>query len=359
MRVKMKIKKLFWLGLIFSSITQAQEDFSFFPLSQHYSSCQMRLLADQSIQISFSVNFKKNLFDLKNIDTHRFMKISPSKLSLYLFFYHLDGSPDHHINLSGIQNISFNGMTEFYITPYINNMYQVILKKNPEFSSEQYHVQLTLLPNTLKRLSVGIAIGAILKDSHQKKWHLIDHQGISFGASGQSCEPFYPKNPQVPVPLKIDPKFKLSSTLWKLKKVNLDKLREKTDSGTGLKAEFMNTTQNKFCVNYVSLGTVARKYRVSARNQNGLDITGQFFQLKEEKENQLIHYKMDFYHEGPTKNDFSLPNGHQQIHLKKNDENPITQMCWAPDITLFSSESTDQGNYSDVLHFVITPYLEE
>lgn len=59
MRVKMKIKKLFWLGLIFSSITQAQEDFSFFPLSQHYSSCQMRLLADQSIQISFSVNFKK------------------------------------------------------------------------------------------------------------------------------------------------------------------------------------------------------------------------------------------------------------------------------------------------------------
>ncbi len=65
---------------------------------------------------------------------------------------------------------------------------------------------------------------------------------------------------------------------------------------------------------------------------------------------------MDFYHEGHTKNDFSLPNGHQQIYLKKNNENHITQIYCAPDITLFSRESTKKVNYSDVLYFIITPY---
>ncbi len=223
-----------------------------------------------------------------------------------------------------------------------------------KFDTSHYYVSFKTHANALKNIRIGATVGGVLHSSG-KQYSLLSSNGVSFSPSGNQCEPFDPQANMAPSALKFDPKFRLANATWQLKSIDLDNLLDKTAGGRGLHAPLINSATNRFCISYRAIGIQNTNYRISASNRNGLAPNNQHFQLKENKGNNIINYKVVLKSDEYTNSDFSLPRNKKSIQLKADNHTGEEQMCWSPKIRLYPTDTTDKGSYSDTLNFTITP----
>ncbi|HDL7825375.1 TPA: hypothetical protein PXP39_003361 [Yersinia enterocolitica] len=333
-----------------------------------YERCSVKLLDDNSVEVSFYAQFNPVytlsskpeekvvlvLGELLNISPNdaKHIKFNPHRALLSLYFYHADGTRDSTIQLNNISDISLNGI----ITSGSNENAQRIQFNSRllPLLSGGYDVSFKIPANTLKNISIGATIGG--EFSYKGQSHsFLSAEGVSFSSDGKRCERFYPQADLAPEALKIDPKFRMDSAVWQLKTLDLDELLDNTANNRGWPTQIINAGNNRFCINYRSIATRNTQYMISATNINGLASNNQHFQLKEQQGNNFINYMVKLNSNDNAGADFEFPKDTKYINLKSDDNQVISDMCWEPNITLFSTENTDKGSYSDTLNFTITP----
>ncbi|MFQ6247146.1 hypothetical protein ACLMPP_22090 [Yersinia enterocolitica] len=334
----------------------------------HSHQCSVNLLDDNSVEVSFVVQqptltfapiFQRDMAKLLKIPQHDAQHIifNPNSARLSLYFYHADGMRDSFIRLSDIRNLLFNGIAPDLLnskknTQEIQFNSQSLIYSDDSSSSK---VSFNIPANTLTNISIAAAVGGELK--YKGKSHsFLSSQGVSFSSDGTLCRSFYPQADIAPEALKIDPKFRMDSAIWKLAPLDLDELLDKTANNRGLPALFNPSKNNRFCLNYRSIATRNNQYMISANNDNKLSPNNQYFQLKEAEGNNFINYKVELRSNENAGADFELPKDKKYIQLKSDDNQARSNMCWEPNITLFSTDTTDKGSYSDTLNFTITPF---
>ncbi|WP_032814891.1 hypothetical protein [Yersinia mollaretii] len=354
---------------------------------KNYTNCSVKLLDDSSVEVSFQVNLadymlnnphnekegeeqeegweykegwehRQRLKELFKLD--KFIPLSPNHALLSLYFYHTDGSPNTTIQLSNINNLTLNGSSP----KHTSNRTQEIRFENGSapFSNTHYSVSFTVAPNALKSIRIGATVGGILiADATEQEYPLLSSKGVSFSPTGHQCEPFDPQSGIAPQPLKVDPKFRLTSGVWQLKTLDLDYLLEalaahgKLTTARGLHVLLVNPTASRFCLSYRSIGIENTRYMIKASNRNGLSANNKHFQLKENTGNNTINYQVRMKNAENREVNFELPKEQKFIKLRNNN-NDTEQMCWSPKIRFYGTDTTiDKGSYSDTLNFTITP----
>ncbi|ELI8099178.1 TPA: hypothetical protein PXN07_002267 [Yersinia enterocolitica] len=335
--------------------------------STHSDSCSVNLLDDNSVEVSFVVRqptltftliFQRYMAKLLKIPQHDAQNIifNPNSARLSLYFYHADGMRDSSIKLSNIRNLLFNGIAPDLLNSKENtqeiqfNSQLLIYSDEPPTAKVSFNVPAHILTN----ISIAATVGGEFKYKDQSH-SFLSSQGVSFSSDGKSCRGFNPQADIAPEALKIDPKFRMDSAVWQLKTLDLDELLDKTTNNRGLPTQIINAAKNRFCLNYRSIATRNTQYMISATNINGLAPNNQHFQLKEPEGNSFINYKVELRSNENARANFELPKDRKYIQLKSDNNQVMSNMCWEPNITLFSTDSTDKGSYSDTLNFTITP----
>ena len=333
----------------------------------HSHSCSVNLLDDNSVEVSFVVRqptltfapiFQRDMAKLLKIPQHeaKYIIFNPNSARLSLYFYRADGTLDSSIRLSDIRNLLFNGIAPDLLSSKKNTQEiqfnsQSLIYSDGQSSSK---VSFNIPANTLTNISIAAAVGGELR--YKGKSHsFLSSQGVSFSSDGTSCMSLYPQTDIAPEALKIDPKFRMDSAVWQLKTLDLDELLDKTTNNRGLPTQIINAAKNRFCLNYRSIATRNTQYMISAKNINGLAPNNQHFQLKEPEGNSFINYKVELRSNENVGADFELPKDKKYIQLKSDNNQVMSDICWEPNITLFSTDTTDKGSYSDTLNFTITP----
>ncbi|MDA5536595.1 hypothetical protein HB976_16670 [Yersinia mollaretii] len=329
-----------------------------------YSNCSVKLLEDNSVDVSFQANLADNLFYTKDAGIHldrwkklfkldRAIPLSRHNALLSLYFYHADGSPNTNIQLSDINHLTLNGSSP----KNASNSIQEIRFENGSipFNMTHYSVSFNVSANALKSVRIGATVGGILiAHSTKQEYPLFSSTGVSFDPTGHQCASFDPQSGIAPQALKVDPKFHLVSAVWQLASLDLDHLIKNTSEGQGLDAPMISPQANRFCINYRAMGTQDTRYMISASNKNGLSTSTQHFQLIEESGSNVINYHVELEDHGNSKTSISLPKERKFIQLKSSNGG-MEQMCWSPRILAYSTKTTDKGSYSDTLNFTITP----
>ncbi|WP_186380306.1 hypothetical protein [Yersinia mollaretii] len=325
---------------------------------KNYSNCSAKLLDDNSVEVSFQANM---------VDTGK-QEDPPVPLSrhdalLSLYFYHADGSPNTAIQLSDISHLTLNGSSP----KSVNNSVQEIrfnFKDSTPVNERHYSVSFIVSPNALKSIRIGATVGRIVTTyatNNNKKYPLLSSKGVSFSPTGHQCQPFDPQSGIAPQPLKVDPKFRLTSGVWQLKTLDLDYLLEalaahrKLTTARGLHVLLANPTASRFCLSYRSIGIENTRYMIKASNRNGLSANNKHFQLKAATGNNTINYQVRMKNAQNREVNFELPKEQKFIKLRNNNHD-TEQMCWSPKIRFYGTDTTiDKGSYSDTLNFTITP----
>ncbi|CNL52689.1 hypothetical protein [Yersinia aleksiciae] len=369
----MNIKnKYFFMGtlLLILSPTVMAAPYFYNDYVKNYSNCSVKLLDDNSVEVSFQANLADNLFNLQNAGRHlgRWKELIKLRKSvpmpalnrhnalLSLYFYHADGSPDLNIQLSHISNLTLNGA---FPRNSNNNIQEIRFNSgSAPFNRTHYSVSFKVAANALKSIRIGATVGGVLiGHSTKQEYPLLSSKGVSFSPSGNGCEFFDPQSGITPPALKVDPKFQLISGAWQLKPVDLDHLLDHivVDPPTPLHIQLVNPRASRFCISYRSLGVENNSYMIKATNLNGRSTNSQYFQLREKAGNNSINYKVRMKNTENADTDFELPKDQKFIKFK-NSNNDTEQMCWSPKIRLYGTDTTiDKGSYSDTLNFTITP----
>ncbi|AIN14396.1 alpha-related fimbriae major subunit [Yersinia pseudotuberculosis] len=335
----------------------------FYPLANKYSNCNVTLLEDNSVAVSFDVTLIDDLFETdrgphlqrwkKIIGTQQDVLLVQNNALLFLYFYHADGSADFSIRPGDIQNMSLNGIP---VQEIDYNLQEARFVSTHAFSNQSYHVSFNITANALKHIRMGATIGGVLH-SEGVSYSVRSPQGVAFNQSGNQCEFFDPTTEIAPShALYIEPKFRLGSAIWQLKSLDLDHLLDSTADNHGLHAPLVNGPANRFCIHYPAIGTQNRRYMISASNLNGLAESSRYFQLKDNQGEHIINYKVTLKNHEDSEADFSLPKEKKFIQLKSDTSSGgEAQMCWSPRIRVYSTDTTDKGHYTDTLNFTITP----
>ncbi|HHL2501799.1 TPA: hypothetical protein ACQ301_003902 [Yersinia enterocolitica] len=355
-----------------------------------YQQCSVKLLDDNSVEVSFNVwpsptskqwiaataprLLDKNLEDREhylkdqeknqvlalrtlgeelNISSNdtKHIKFNLHRVLLSLYFYHADGTRDLTIQLNNISDISLNGIPP---SGSNENTQGIQFNRRSLLPSDYYNVSFKIAANKLNNINIAATVGGELSYKGQL-YSLLSSDGVSFSSDGKSCRGFNPQADIAPEALKIDPKFRMDSAVWQLKTLDLDELLDKTTNNRGLPTQIINAAKNRFCLNYRSIATQNTQYMISATNINGLAPNNQHFQLKEPEGNNFINYKVELRSNENARANFELPKDKKHIQLKSDNNQVMSDMCWEPNITLFSTDTTNKGSYSDTLNFTITP----
>lgn len=368
MNVKYKTV-LMGLMLLILQPTAIASPYFYDGIVERYSDCSLQLLDDNSVKVSFNVNMVSKLFGLEsrhrvalakliNIPNEEVKNVSlhSRKALLSLYFYNADGSPNLNININHLHNIVLNSAR---FDNSSDNIREIKFYNPWEFSNEHssYNVSFTVKANTLKYIRIGATVGGELVTGgvDKPKYPLLSSKGVSFGPLGNQCLPFDPQQNAAPQALKVDPKFRLASTVWQLQSIDLDHLLDNTTDTSGLYVPLKNGTANRFCISYRAMGVQSTRYMISASNLNGLSNSNQHFQLKEKNGKSFINYGVRLKNNDNTQTSFTLPKHKKFIQLKTNEYTGEEQMCWSPKIRLYRTDTTDKGSYSDTLSFTITP----
>ncbi|WP_227739245.1 hypothetical protein [Yersinia artesiana] len=336
----------------------------------NYNQCSIKLLDDNNVEIYFQTQGLSFMdgsglapvgaaYALKEngikVDGDYFgkklIKISPNRVFLSFYFYHADGTRDSTIQLNEISNISLNGI----IPSGSKENAQEIQFDNQSLSlSNNYNVSFKISANKLNNISIAATVGGEFSYKEQS-YSVLSSKGVSFSPDGTQCRDFDPQADIAPEALKIDPKFRMDSAVWQLKTLDLDELLDNTANNRGLPTQIIDAAKNRFCLNYRAIATRNNSYMISATNINGLALNNQHFQLKEPEGNNFINYKVELRSYENSGADFELPKDKKYIQLKNDNNQVMSDMCWEPNITLFSTDTTGKGSYSDTLNFTITP----
>ncbi|EKN6261630.1 TPA: hypothetical protein SAZ37_003737 [Yersinia enterocolitica] len=333
----------------------------------HSHQCSVNLLDDNSVEVSFVVRqptltfapiFQRDMAKLLKIPQHDAQHIifNPNSARLSLYFYHADGMRDSFIPLSNIRNLLFNGIAPDLLNSKENTQEIQFNSQSLIYSDLGSTAKVTFdVPaHTLTNISIAATVGGELKYKDQS-YSFLSSDGVSFSSDGKSCRSFNPQAAIAPEALKIDPEFRIDSAVWELAPLDLDELLDKTANNHGLPALFNHPNTNRFCLHYRSIATRSTQYMISANNDNKLAPNNQHFQLKEAEGNSFINYKVGLRSNENAGADFELPKDKKYIQLKSDDNQVMSNMCWEPNITLFRTDTTDKGSYSDTLNFTITP----
>lgn len=351
-----------------------------------YTHCSVKLLDDNSVEVSFQANLADNNPDAHNdkegeehkegwkykeswehrqrlkelLKLDNLTPLSPSHALLSLYFYHADGSPNTTIQLSHISHLTLNGSSP----KNTSNSTQEIRFENSSvpFSRPDYFVSFKVSPNILKSIRIGATVGGILiAGATKQEYPLLSSRGVSFSPTGHQCQFFDSQSNIAPQPLKVDPKFRLTSGIWQLKTLDLDYLLEalaahrKLTTARGLHVLLANPTASRFCLSYRSIGIENTRYMIKASNRNGLSANNKHFQLKAATGNNTINYQVRMKNAQNREVNFELPKEQKFIKLRNNNHD-TEQMCWSPKIRFYGTDTTiDKGSYSDTLNFTITP----
>lgn len=335
-----------------------------------YKQCSVKLSDDNNVEVSFQtqdiLNFMKGgmlsivsaayALNENGIEVDpdylekKLIKTSPNRVFLSLYFYHADGTRDLTIQLNEISNISLNGI----IPSGSKENTQEILFDNQLFLRDNYNISFKIPANKMNNISIAATVGGEVSYKGQS-YSLLSSEGVSFSPDGKQCQHFDPQTEAAPEALKIDPKFRMDSAVWQLKTLDLDELLDNTTNNRGFPTQIINAEKNRFCLHYRSIATRNNSYMISATNINGLAPNNQHFQLKEPEGNSFINYKVELRSNENAKANFKLPQGKKYIQLNSDNNQVMSDMCWEPNITLFSTDTTDKGSYSDTLNFTITP----
>ncbi|CRY56025.1 alpha-related fimbriae major subunit [Yersinia intermedia] len=363
----MKVKnKYLFIGLILSIVapTAMAEPYFYNNYVKSYSNCSIKVLDDNSVDISFRVNLADNLFNLQKAGKHlrqwqelikseRIIPLSRNNALLSLYFYNTDGSPVLNTQFGDIRDLKINGVSPEKSN---NTLKQIIFHSgSAAFNQPYYSVSFNVAANVLKSIRVGATVGGILiASSTKQEYFLLSSKGVSFNSLGNQCESFDPQLGIAPPTLSVDPKFRLTSETWQLKTVDLDHLLDSIANGQSFHAPLVNPIVSRFCLHYRSMGVSGYRYMIKASNLNGLAGNNQYFQLKEKEGHHTIHYKVRMKNADNTEANFELPKDQKFIRLDKNSD--MEQMCWSPRMRLYPTDtSTNIGHYSDTLNFTITP----
>ncbi|WP_420070858.1 hypothetical protein [Yersinia sp. 1252 StPb PI] len=364
--------RLFLMGLLLLIIQPiAMANLYFYPYTQQYSNCKIKLNADDSVEVYFRAMLKdlysssgtmvngKHILawgKLLNIPTDEMKNIGlPNRRALLsLYFYKADGSRDFSIQFNDITNLSLNGEAP---SDSNDNTQEILfnrdLKSSP-FDKKYYYVSFKVAAHVLKDIRIGATVGGAIH--YKGQYHsLMSSTGVSFGQNGKQCTLFNPQANVAPEAFKIDPKFRMDAKTWQLKSFDLDELLEKigrSAKGKSVHAPLINPAGNRFCIRYRATGIQRTRYMISATNRNGLAANTAHFQLKEAESDKTIGYTVEFQNQAGNTKNFLLPKEKKFIQLR-NDNNG--EMCWSPRIRLYNTKTTDKGSYSDTLNFTITP----
>ncbi|HDL6963780.1 TPA: hypothetical protein PXM28_003127 [Yersinia enterocolitica] len=331
-----------------------------------YERCSVRLLDDNSVEVSFNMFLAPTIYkwlDSRHMEElaeflkipqseSKHIKFNPNRALLSLYFYHADGTRDLATQLNNISDISLNGIIP---SGSKENTQEIQFNRKSLLPSDYYNVSFNIAANTLENIRIAATVGAEFSYDGQS-YAVLSSEGVSFSSDGKSCRGFTPQEDIAPEALKIDPKFRMDSAVWQLKTLDLDELLDKTINNRGLPIQIINAAKNRFCLHYRSTATRNTQYMISATNINGLAPNNQYFQLKEPEENKFINYKVELRSNENAGADFELPKDKKYIQLKSDDNQVRSNMCWEPNITLFSTDTTNKGSYSDTLNFTITPF---
>lgn len=356
MNVKTKIYFMGLLLLIIQPIAMANT--YFYPYIKSYSNCSITILDDEdnSVEVSFRAHLVDDLFADKNSHIEQWeqlinasngesITLSPEHALLSLYFYKADGSPEINITLNAISGLSLNGVSH---NNSGNNIQKITFNSGANaLNNTYYDVSFKVSSHALPPIRIGATVGGVL-NRDQQQHSLLSLKGVSFGSTGKQCENFEPQTAVAPEAIKVDPKFRLSSAIWKLKPVDLDLLLDNTENGSGLNVPLDNSEANRFCIHYQPMGVKRVIHRIQANNLNGLSKDRNHFQLKDKE--KVINYQVILRTEYSS-SDFFLPEDYYLTDLDKD----VKKMCWTPKIQLFSTETTDKGSYSDTLNFTIMP----
>lgn len=315
-----------------------------------YTNCSMKLLDDGSVEVSFRANVVDDLSE-KTEDSDDLHPL----LSFHL--YNKDGEEFRTSYPTAISNLSING--NGIVSRLSNNEW--VLDSKTITGTAFYNVSFVVSSHIIHALAavrVGVTIGLvefIAKDDGHVQSLVVDPKGVSFNPLGNQCKDFDPSSP--PDALKIPPKFILKSATWELKPIDLDTLLN--GKARGLEAPLKHPEANRLCISYRGVGiTSGHNYTINASSTNGLSADGQHFQLIEKSSNNVINYKI-FLDGNGYQEDISLPeqeNWGNWVELAPNpNRRHENEVCWTPEITAYSTKTTDKGSYSDTLNFTITP----
>ncbi|AKP33924.1 hypothetical protein [Yersinia aleksiciae] len=376
--MKVKNKSLFFgLLLLILSPTAMAAPYFYSNYVKGYSNCSVKLLDDDSVEVSFLANLADNMSERRRKDDGEYISehdnnkydlhteharqwgkligepnieditLKHQEALLSLYFYDSNNSPDTNIQLNDISDISLNK------TPPINSNNSIRNIKFKTINLITYRVSFRVSPHVLKSIRIGATVGGTLA-SNKQEYPLLSTRGVSFHPSGNGCVFFDPQSGIAPPALKVDPKFSLASAIWQLKPVDLDHLLNNTSEDKGLHALLVNPQANEFCISYHAMGTKDTRYMINASNSHGLSADNQQFRLIEKSGKNIINYHLELEGGGGTKLSFSLPENKKFIQLRDTGGG-MEQMCWSPKIRLYRTATTDKGHYSDTLNFTITP----
>ncbi|WP_145559470.1 hypothetical protein [Yersinia bercovieri] len=310
-----------------------------------YTNCSIKLLDDDSVEVSFRANLIGKPFE-KNEYTRQ------STLSLGLHDWNDSSFP---YTSQDISKLSIGGASSISPLNGPGGKWEFDFKPGTMF----YDVSFIIPSDTIHRIGVvkisaAIGLDEIYYENGRKyKNTAVSPKFVSFNSSGK-C-----KNSDTPDALKISPDFKLKSAVWELKSIDLDTLLD--SNVNGLEVPLKHLEANRLCINYRSMGIDDddNGYMISINNINGLSADGKHFKLIEKSSNNVINYNiyLSFSFDGSFNKDINYTqanNPSQHIYLMRNLF-PKMEACWSPEIEVYSTDTTDKGSYSDTLNFTITP----
>ncbi|CNF64088.1 alpha-related fimbriae major subunit [Yersinia bercovieri] len=304
-----------------------------------YTNCSIKLLDDDSVEVSFRANLVGKPFE-KDEYTRQ------STLSLGLHDWNDSSFP---YTSQDISKLSIGGASSISPLNGPGGKWEFDFKPGTMF----YNVSFTIPSDTIHRIGVvkiaaAIGLDEIYYDNGRKYQHTaISPKFVSFNSSGE-C-----KNSDTPDALKISPDFKLKSAVWELKPIDLDTLLDK--SRIHLNAPLKDPEANRLCISYRGMGrTDDGYYTISVDNINGLSANDQHFKLIEKSSNSEINYDIFLTSDDLGIKDIRLPNNQGDL-IQLDKFFPRKEICWSPRIWVYSTDTTDKGSYSDTLNFTITP----
>ncbi|MGG7669508.1 hypothetical protein ACQ4OC_12750 [Yersinia sp. J1] len=320
------------------------------PLPHSYTNCRMALsLNNRFIKISFhafvhDVKLKEILRDRFNLNEDIPIPDQPEATVLNLFFFDEEGHKD--LVQYNISESSLNGKqpTRF------EDHNKLVFTHDVPFQ-QQMKIALETPTKDLKYLAVNATLGYQYSVG-DKIYRLIDENAVTFGRDGNTCDTVNIQTVQAPAALYVDPQFKLNSAVWQLKPIDLYRLN--SHKKNGLTAQMIYPIRSILCLNYPPLGIDNPSYTITATGKNPTQSNNHFSLMKDS--DKQIHYAVEL--EDNTGSSFTLP-GSYTINLKQQTptgDGWRKKICWSPRITLFPTDSTEQGLYSDTLSFTITPH---
>lgn len=205
---------------LFTGRAAAQLEVISIPMLNRYSDCKMVLSDDdQLVQVKFNFVLGNPFRDKRDTEEDKVFSIS-NGVVLSLYFYNADDNKDMTITDRDILNLQINNQQPKFLENDAGIHFTI---NRATESNATYRVSFEIRTSVLKKLAIGASAGRRLI-TDDEKYFFVDIKGISFGPQGNSCESHIPMNRSAPVPLKVDPKFRLDSAVWRLKTVDLDKL---------------------------------------------------------------------------------------------------------------------------------------